>query len=73
MFACLRRQSALTGKSVKDILDALPGAVKLFDANLRKTYYSRGISSSLEHCTIFKLNETEAETILAALRRTLRR
>jgi fructokinase len=61
-------RSALTGKSVKDILDALPGAVKLFDANLRKTYYSRGIiSSSLEHCTIFKLNETEAETISSLL------
>ena len=50
----------MTKKSIIRLLHAFPDTVKLFDVNLRKAYFDADIiSSSLEQCTVFKLNDSE--------------
>ena len=61
-------RSGTTRASLRRLIAAYPGAVSLYDVNLRKDLYSRALIEELASaCTVFKLNEGEAEVLAPLL------
>lgn len=53
-------RSGTTKKSLVRLLELCPGALKLYDVNLRKNYFDRALVSELASaCTVLKLNGDE--------------
>lgn len=64
-FGSLAQWGPVTRETVGRFLDATPeGCLKVFDVNLRQSYYSKEIlDSSFRRCDILKLNVEELQTI----------
>ncbi|MBO5566132.1 MAG: carbohydrate kinase [Succinivibrio sp.] len=60
-FGSLAQRGSVSHKTIMALLDVMPkGALRVFDVNLRRTYYSREIiEDSLKRTDIFKCNEDE--------------
>lgn len=59
-----QKRSAVTKSTIRALLGALQYSERFFDVNLRKAYFDREIiASSIDRCTIFKLNDTEIEIL----------
>nr|MCR5536000.1 hypothetical protein [Succinivibrio sp.] len=60
-FGSLAQRGAVSHKTIMALLDAMPqGSLRVFDVNLRRSYYSREIiEESLKRSEIFKCNEDE--------------
>jgi fructokinase len=64
-FGSLAQRSATSRATIRNFIDAAPDAVKVFDVNLRQSYYSREIlSASLKLADIVKLNDQELRKIM---------
>jgi len=65
-FGSLAQRSERSRATIRQFLTAtLPGTVKVFDVNLRQTYYSREIlSESMRLADIVKLNDDELPKIM---------
>jgi fructokinase len=64
-FGSLAQRSATSRATIRNFLDAAPDAVKVFDVNLRQSYYSREIlSESMKLADIVKLNDEELPKIM---------
>jgi fructokinase len=68
-FGTLAQRSPFSRSSILKFLDtAAPGALRVFDINLRQSFYSRDIvTSSLEHASILKLNNEELPVLSSML------
>lgn len=68
-FGSLAQRSPATRETIRQFLAATrPECVRVFDVNLRAPFFSAEIvAGSLEHATIFKLNESEVPQVLAML------
>ncbi len=64
-FGSLAQWGPVTRETVGRFLDATPeGCLKVFDVNLRQSYYSKEIlDSSFRRCDILKMNVEELQTI----------
>ncbi len=63
-FGTLSQRSAVTARTLEELLDAAGGSVKLLDINLRKDCYTTDtVRRSLERCDILKINEDEAREL----------
>lgn len=64
-FGSLAQWGPVTRKTIGRFLDATPeGCLKVFDVNLRQSYYSKEIlEDSFHRCDILKLNIEELQTI----------
>lgn len=61
-FGSLAQRTIVTRQTIQKFLDAMPslGTLKVFDINLRQSWYSRSIiEESLERCNVLKLNDDE--------------
>ncbi len=60
-FGSLAQRGSVSHNTIMALLDVMPkGALRVFDVNLRRTYYSREIiEDSLKRTDIFKCNEDE--------------
>ncbi len=62
-FGSLAQRSEVTQTTINNFLDAMPnekGNYKIFDINLRQTYYTKEtLCSSMERCNILKINDEE--------------
>jgi len=65
-FGSLAQRSERSRATIRQFLNAtLPGTVKVFDVNLRQSYYSRGtLSESMRLADIVKLNDDELPKIM---------
>ncbi len=65
-FGSLAQRSEESRKTIRRFLSAVsPGAVKVFDVNLRQSYYSYDVlSESMRLANIVKLNDEELPTIM---------
>lgn len=62
-FGTLAQRSPESRRSIWDFLDAAPQALRLFDVNLRQSFYDREcIVESCRRATIVKLNDQELDT-----------
>lgn len=68
-FGSLAQRSEETANTIHRFLEVMPqGSIKIFDINLRLSYYSEAlIRDSLQHATILKLNDEEVSTISQVL------
>ncbi len=67
-FGSLAQRDPLSRESIGRFLDRARQAVRLFDVNLRQTWYSREIlARSLERATIVKLNLSELPRVVDTL------
>ena len=68
-FGTLAQRSPFSRSSILKFLDtAAPDALRVFDINLRQSFYSRDIvTSSLEHASILKLNNEELPVLSSML------
>ena len=68
-FGTLAQRSPVSRSSILKFLDAAdPDALRVFDINLRQSFYSRGIiTSSLERASILKLNNEELPVLSSML------
>jgi fructokinase len=68
-FGTLAQRSPVSRSSILKFLDtAAPDALRVFDINLRQSFYSRDIvTSSLEHASILKLNNEELPVLSSML------
>lgn len=64
-FGTLAQRNPYSRSTILRFLDSVPAsALRIFDINLRENFYSREIVvTSLERCTILKLNEDEAPIV----------
>ena len=60
-FGSLAQRGPVSGATIHDVLGATnPDALKIFDVNLRQTFYSaEQLRRSLEHCNILKVSDEE--------------
>ncbi len=60
-FGSLAQRAAVTRSTIHAFLEAMrPGALKIFDVNLRQSFYSREvIEASLSHANVLKLSDEE--------------
>jgi fructokinase len=64
-FGSLAQRSATSRTTIRNFLDAAPDAVKVFDVNLRQSYYSAEIlSESMKLADIVKVNDEELPKIM---------
>ena len=67
-FGTLAQRSAVSREAIDRFLTNAQNALKLFDVNLRQSYFSRAmIETSLKHATALKLNAEELESITVLL------
>lgn len=68
-FGSLAQRSETSRKAVRAAVEATPAAaVRVYDVNLRQSYYSREVVEwSLAHASVVKLNHEEVPTILRLL------
>ena len=64
-FGTLAQRSEMTRRTINSFLDAMrPGAIKLFDVNLRQNFFTREIViNSMKKCDIMKINWKEFFTL----------
>ncbi|PRY97766.1 fructokinase [Marinilabilia salmonicolor] len=64
-FGSLAQRSEVSSKTIQHALEMAPEkCIKVFDINLRQSFYSRQIiESSLEHATVFKINDEELDEL----------
>ncbi len=66
-FGSLAQRSEVSRTTIQRFLDSVPdgeGVYKVFDINLRQSFYSREvIEASLERCNILKINDEELEVV----------
>ncbi len=63
-FGTLAQRSRQSKETIHRVLDVVPEAMVVYDLNLRPPWYDRNtIESSLNRCTVAKLNEDEAERL----------
>ncbi len=63
-FGSLAQRDSKTRESLQWILDTVKFKHVFYDINIRKNYFSKEIVEySLRHCTVFKINDAEAQTI----------
>ena len=60
-FGSLAQRNAVSRKTINDFIDAMPaGSQKVFDINLRQSFYSKEIiENSMKKSTILKINDEE--------------
>ncbi|MFM7318517.1 MAG: carbohydrate kinase family protein [bacterium] len=60
-FGSLVQRSETSRRSIHEILEAMnPGALRIFDVNLRQDYFSRAVlERSLELCNVLKISDEE--------------
>jgi fructokinase len=62
-FGTLAQRNHVTRDTIMKFLDAMPqteSTYKVFDINLRQSFYSKEIiAESLNHCNVFKINDEE--------------
>ena len=65
-FGSLAQRSPVSRISILAFLDSLgKDVLKIFDANLRGTFYDRGtLEASLRRCNILKINESELSVLV---------
>jgi fructokinase len=64
-FGSLAQRSATSRATIRNFLEAASGAVKVFDVNLRQSYYSAEIlSESMKLADIVKVNDQELPKIM---------
>lgn len=67
-FGSLAQRDARSAGAIRRFLDRASGALRLFDVNLRQSYFTREtLAGSLRRSTMAKLNEAELPKVLAAL------
>ena len=67
-FGTLAQRSAQSRATIEAFLDAAPGAVRLFDVNLRQQFFDRTLlEASCQQATIVKLNEEELPVLTKLL------
>ncbi len=66
-FGSLAQRSAVSHATINRFLEEVPdGAMKIFDINLRQSFYSREIIEiSLQKCTVLKINDDEIKLVAA--------
>lgn len=71
LFGTLAQREESSRQAIQTLLAASPGAVKIFDPNLRgwSAKMSDIVQASLRHADILKINETELATLRQALGR----
>ena len=65
-FGSLAQRTMITRETVHKFLDTMPqlGTLKVFDINLRQSWYSREvIEESLKRCNVLKINDEEIITV----------
>lgn len=63
-FGSLAQRGPASRETLKWMLDNLKFKIIFYDINIRKDYFSKEIvENSLRHCTVFKINDAEAQTI----------
>ncbi len=66
-FGSLAQRSLVSRQTIYSFLDAMPsesGNYKIFDVNLRQSYYTKEtICNSLERCNVLKINDEELVTL----------
>jgi fructokinase len=65
-FGSLCQRSEISGETVREFLKATkPQCIRLFDINIRQSYYSQEIiTSMLEFANVFKLNDEEMSLVV---------
>jgi len=67
-FGSLAQRSLTSRATIRNFLDAASGAVKVFDVNLRQSYYSQEIlRESMKLADIVKVNDEELPKIMALI------
>lgn len=68
-FGSLAQRSAESREAIRRFVEAAGvGAIRVFDINLRQSYYSREVvESSLKLCNVLKINDEELEAVSAML------
>jgi fructokinase len=65
-FGSLAQRSEISRSTVRSFLQASPAAVKIFDVNLRQSYYSQNVlAKSMRLAEIVKLNDEELPRVMA--------
>jgi fructokinase len=69
-FGSLAQRSATSQQSIEQILrSSKPGALIVYDINLRQSYYSKEIiENSIQLCNVLKLNEDELPVVSSLLK-----
>lgn len=68
-FGSLAQRGPQSQAAIRRFLERAPNAVRLFDVNLRQSYYTREIlAGSLERSTMVKLNESELPRVVEAVK-----
>lgn len=66
-FGSLAQRSVVSRETINKFLDAMPddgGQLKVFDINLRQSFYTKEIlCNSMERCNILKINDEELVTV----------
>ena len=63
-FGSLTQRGRTSRESLQWILDNVKFKQVFYDINVRKNFFSKEIvENSLRHCTVFKINDSEAQTI----------
>ena len=66
-FGSLAQRSVVSRETINKFLDAMPddgGQLRIFDINLRQSFYTKEIlCNSMERCNILKINDEELVTV----------